>query len=116
MWEPLDNQPGVWISRDASGAVASLRIDDPTTQRIRGVRLRPLPIRRTRRAFTLPTDLPPIGRVPGESPDDFYARIRIVHALLSELTDAPTSALADWAGVPIGTAAAWMHRARKRAN
>lgn len=63
------------------------------------------------RDVTKPEDL---TRHDGEDPDEFYRRIARAHVALSEATDRPTQELARRAGVPYGTAAAWVSRARAR--
>jgi hypothetical protein len=50
-----------------------------------------------------------------EPAEEFYARIVRAHETLAEVTDKPTAALAALAGVPVGTAASWVSRARARA-
>jgi hypothetical protein len=50
----------------------------------------------------------------GESPDDFYRRIARAHRALSKGTKRPTMELGRKAGVRVGTAAAWVNRARAR--
>jgi hypothetical protein len=55
-----------------------------------------------------------LARVDGEDPDDFYRRVAHAHRALSAVTKRPTTELARRAGVPEGTAAAWVSRARAR--
>lgn len=55
-----------------------------------------------------------LTRKPDDSPDDFYARVVAAHEALSWITPRPTSELARRAGVPSGTAAAWVSRAKLR--
>jgi hypothetical protein len=50
----------------------------------------------------------------GERPDDFYRRIVRAHKALRAVTNKPTAELARRAGVPAGTAAAWVSRAKAR--
>lgn len=55
-----------------------------------------------------------LKRRDGEAPDDFYRRIAKAHKALAAWTGRPTQFLANRAGVPEGTAAAWVSRARAR--
>lgn len=55
-----------------------------------------------------------LTRHQGEAPDDFYGRVAAAYWLLSEVTDTPTNEIAKRAGVPPGTAASWVSRAKAR--
>lgn len=57
-----------------------------------------------------------LQRRSGEPAGEFYARIRAAHDALSRVTDKPTTELARRAGVPVGTAAAWVSRAKSIAD
>lgn len=50
----------------------------------------------------------------GESADDFYRRISSAYLVLKDHTQSPAAELARIAGVPSGTVASWIHRARQR--
>jgi hypothetical protein len=54
------------------------------------------------------------GRIPGESPDDFYARVAEAYRRIQLSSRAPTARLSELAGVPKSTAVAWVHQARRR--
>lgn len=55
-----------------------------------------------------------LTRREGEDPNAFYARVSRAHMLLTLVTDRPIVELAKRAGVPHGTAAAWVSRARTK--
>lgn len=55
-----------------------------------------------------------LARQTGDSPDDFYRRIARAYSALSDVTGRPVVELAARAGVPVGTAASWVSRARAR--
>ncbi len=60
-------------------------------------------------------DLPGVlKRVPGEDPGEFYERVAHAYYLLANTTGTPTTTIAQTAGVPKTTAAAWVREARKR--
>jgi DNA-directed RNA polymerase specialized sigma24 family protein len=62
-------------------------------------------------AATAPGEL---ARRSGEPPEEFYRRIARAHDALAQVTKRPTAEIARRAGVPAGTAASWVHYARKR--
>lgn len=109
IWQQLDGHPDTYVLRGSDGQLMSIRIDNPTTTKLRAVRLRgEQPSWRTKIPSTFR------GRMPGEAPDEFYARVGRVHRLLAARGKHPTATLAVMAGVPDGTAAAWVSRARAR--
>lgn len=55
-----------------------------------------------------------LTRREGEPVEDFYRRVAKAHAFLSLASKRPTADLARRAGVPVGTATAWVSRARSR--
>lgn len=152
-WKPLSPDMAAGYERDALGdlALVGLMIYGPTTDKLRGTRLRdlerpqvivngirqeapPTPEQiavawgRTQEVHELfargrkkaqaeldaATQAEELQRRDGEDPDDFYQRIARAHRILSATTRRPTAELARRAGVPAGTAAAWVSRARAR--
>lgn len=156
IWKVIGADVVAGYQRDALGqwVLVGLVIYAPTTDKVRGMRLRRLertrwfPISRSFEQDAPPSreqvasawargaaavDMPPdredrwlaaaiksatrpenLKRRESDTPDDFYRRIAEAHALLSRATNRPTVELAKRAGVPAGTAAAWVSRAKAR--
>jgi hypothetical protein len=59
---------------------------------------------------------PALSRPGREDPDEFYLRVAHAYQEYAARTKAPASAIAQEAGVPVGTAQGWVREARRRGH